>query len=256
MKYCHKMSSTDRKPHLCFVCSEALADLDGLLLHKEECKDGKPNLCNMRGKALTDLDSLITHKEEYVDRNLYLCHVCGESFTDMDKHLKSHKISETNEEPFLCDVCGEAVTDLDKHLESHSVSIAMNVQTGALLNPGNCNCLSWEQCGTDSVQNKTRSELRESNSSTVASENEKMSNKYNRSFSKYRQVMYHKIVRKYRRYGSKMYSPDTVKTLKLKQSHSKGRKNNISVGGEKGTGTGEKPFHCVECGKHFGIHRH
>ena len=80
------------------MCDDVFTDLDSLIAHKVSHTDRKPHLCNMCGEAFTHLDSLITHKEKHKDQHIFVCVVCNNIFTseeDIDKHLETHNMSNT-----------------------------------------------------------------------------------------------------------------------------------------------------------------
>ena len=149
--------------------------------------------------------------------------------------------------------------DLDKHLETtHCTSNALNVDDH--LNLGCCNVQSdgflnsndgEGQIATGVVQNEHAILESVINVPNVDVDSvTETSDQYGRSFSRYLQVMYHKIIRNYRKYRPKECSAEIVKISQRKRSNSNGRRNR-ETNSDNCTSTSRKPFHCNECGRRF-----
>ena len=247
----------DRKPCLCYVCGEAFTDPDDFIAHKEQRTDSKPHICNVCGGTLIDGDNLTTHKEENVDSKPHLCNMCDEAFTNLDS-LTAHKEEHRKVHSFVCAKCKDIFTleqDLDRHLETHFASNAMTVDnfmdsglsTNFPVNTSwNTGMASMERCSTApsqkerEIETSSESTLNLSHSKIVEFENEQNRDQHGRSYSHHLQVLYRKIIRKYRKYRPKEHSIDILNLFKFKQSNLKGRKNRESKVDENSTNTGKK----------------
>ena len=191
----------------------------------------------MCGEAFTDLDSLIAHNEKHRNVPLFVCAECKDTFTwegDLRKHQDTTR-------------CASAAWNMDDHLNEEW----SNVQSNESRNPDDGEVISKEPCSTDALQKECELEsIMNVPNVDVDCVTEKSHRQYGRSFWRYLQVMYHKIIRRYRRYRPKKCVAGIVKNLQQKPSSSNGRKNR-ETNSENWAGKSNGPFHCSECGKRF-----
>ena len=218
--------------------------------------DKKPVLCNLCGEEFIDEDSLIVHKEEeHNTQHFFACAECKTIFTsegDLDRHLEAR--------------CTPSAINVNNSMDSGLSSSPTDDLDDGGVNP-------TEQCsnvGQEGSVQEGSLELspKESSLNIEESDNQYNYNQYGRSFSRYLQVLYRKIIRKCRRYRPKKFVVEIRNVSEMRRSNSKRRKKrqirSVNIGGVKETGTCQKPCHCAERDKicegrhalnvHFRIH--
>ena len=254
-----KEEHTDRKLHLCNLCGKAFTDLDRLIAHEEDHRKVHFFVCAECKKIFTLEEDLDRHLDAHCASNTLNCGLSPSFMTDDFVNDRE----EYREEQ--CSNGEERKTEASSELNESGLNIAeyeneQNItQYGRQCSNADQRVMeassnmtqydgSFSQCSNaDQREMEARSEstVNVSGSNVVESENEQNTTQYGRLFSQYLQVMYHKILRKYRRYRPQR---SYMNSLKLKRCKLKPEEYSIS---QKRTSNSKDILHCNECSKTF-----
>ncbi|XP_073538100.1 uncharacterized protein [Phyllobates terribilis] len=113
----HQTSHTGKKKFTCLECGTSFVHKSKLVMHQRSHTGEKPYSCSECGKCFAYESSLITHKRNHTGDKPFLCSQCGKCFVNKYK-LIAHQAIHTGEKPFLCSECGKCFS-IKSSLISH-----------------------------------------------------------------------------------------------------------------------------------------